>query len=338
MRCLDLVEYDGRRHEKLAQYVFGGSLVCANADIAQKITYQSNRRLAFPSVTVEGDVFQTGGVMSGGASKHHRQTLLLWKNFKRCSQLAGDLQERLKQIDFYLLPMEELGQKHARITRDLRLALNELQNLESAFAASTAGSERRRIGEMEERKEECARRLETLHTEKTSILEEIRKLEKEVYELHHHRDKLEGSLKKEVKELRQKVKSLEAKAATLQLETAQFRQELGVLEKEVLSVQQDIETRTKHLQDLENSIQDRITLVEEQKALVESVRKEIEKCLAEAAVSDKRHGDIASKLKKLQKQKEHYTLSLKKYQHSMDDREKNIQAARRVRKDEEEEE
>ncbi|PFH35462.1 RecF/RecN/SMC N terminal domain-containing protein [Besnoitia besnoiti] len=329
LRCLDVVDFNPRKHEKIALYTFGGSLICATAEIAQKITYQSNKRLAFPSVTVEGDVFQTGGVMAGGGAGHVKETLLLWKNFKRCSQITQELEERARQIDVYLRPMEDAFQKNAHLNKELRLARNQLQNIEQLFATSSAGSELARAQQLEERRAECRTRLEEVVKAKAAVLEEVRQLEAEVYEMEHNRDKLEASLKKEVKELRQRLKSLEVAFNKMQKEIGAFRQELTTLEKDLQSVQEEILKRSEGLVQLQQAIDEKTKLVEEQKAKVEEVRKEIEACLSEAAQSDKKLGEVTGRLKKLQKTKDHNLLTLKKHLHIMDSREKNIGAARR---------
>ncbi|KYF42426.1 RecF/RecN/SMC N terminal domain-containing protein, partial [Toxoplasma gondii ARI] len=292
------------------------------------ITYQPNKRQAFPTVTVAGDVFQTGGVMAGGGSGHVKETLLLWKNFKRCSQMSQELEERARQIDFYLQPMEQTVQRRTQVTRELRLAQNELHNIEQLMATSSAGSEMARAQQLEERRRDCTKRKEEVEAEKGKVLAEVQQLEADVYELEHNRDKLEASLKKEVKVLRQRLKSLEASVNTLQKEIGSFRQELMTLEKDLQSVQEDIEKRTQGLADLQKAIEEKSKLVAEQKAKVEDVRKEIELCLSEAAQSDKKLGELTGKLKKLQKNKDHLLLTLKKHQHLMNDREKNIGAAR----------
>ncbi|CBZ50196.1 smc2 protein, related [Neospora caninum Liverpool] len=190
LRCLDVIDFDAQRHEKVAVYTFGGSLICATAEMAEKITYQPNKRQAFPTVTAEGDVFQTGGVMAGGGSGHVKETLLLWKNFKRCSQMSLELEERAKQIDFYLQPMEQTVQRRTQVTRELRLAQNQLQNVEQLFATSSAGSELARVEQAEERRSECVKRLKEIEGEKAAVLAEVQQLDAEVYELEHNRDKL----------------------------------------------------------------------------------------------------------------------------------------------------
>ncbi|KFG41991.1 RecF/RecN/SMC N terminal domain-containing protein, partial [Toxoplasma gondii GAB2-2007-GAL-DOM2] len=36
LRCLDVIDFDANRHEKVALYTFGGSLICATAEMAEK--------------------------------------------------------------------------------------------------------------------------------------------------------------------------------------------------------------------------------------------------------------------------------------------------------------
>eukprot|EP00921_Rhytidocystis_pertsovi_P010332 GHVQ01016645.1.p1 GENE.GHVQ01016645.1~~GHVQ01016645.1.p1 ORF type:complete len:688 (+),score=102.55 GHVQ01016645.1:128-2191(+) len=71
---VDLVEYDSQMR-KAMDYCYGQTLLCSQADIARKVTYQSGLRLS--TCTLQGDQFTAAGAMHGGAARQDDNLVLL---------------------------------------------------------------------------------------------------------------------------------------------------------------------------------------------------------------------------------------------------------------------
>lgn len=46
------------------EYTFGNTFICANMDVAKKVTF--NPRIGRRCVTLDGEVFEPSGTLSGG--------------------------------------------------------------------------------------------------------------------------------------------------------------------------------------------------------------------------------------------------------------------------------
>lgn len=61
--ALSLVCYDSELH-KAMEWVFGTSFICRDMDVAKRVTFDKN--IMKKSVTLEGDVFDPAGTLTGG--------------------------------------------------------------------------------------------------------------------------------------------------------------------------------------------------------------------------------------------------------------------------------
>jgi chromosome segregation ATPase len=61
--ALSLIEYDPQLHPAM-QWVFGQTFICKDMETAKKVTF--HERILKKSVTLDGDVFDPSGTLSGG--------------------------------------------------------------------------------------------------------------------------------------------------------------------------------------------------------------------------------------------------------------------------------
>ncbi|KAL8450643.1 hypothetical protein Emag_003126 [Eimeria magna] len=293
MRCLDMVEFDQQRHSKVAEYVFGGSLICRTSAMAQKITYQKNYRFAFPTATEEGDVFQAGGVMAGGSVRDVRQTMLL-------------------AIEAKLAPLLARAQQAATIQKSLRLAENQLQNVESLLGSSDAEACRLRLTEVTSLIEAKEELIVDLGTKRKELQKSIKQLEAEIHDLEHNKDKIEANLNKEVKELRTKLKRSEERLEELQLKTGDVRIQLQTMQQELEGARADLAARMRKAQELQQQLDLKNAAVKEKEVEHEAIEADLLQRATECKKENQQQMRVAESLKKIAKAKEAKSLALKK--------------------------
>ncbi|KAL8442452.1 hypothetical protein Emed_007259 [Eimeria media] len=282
LRCLDMVEFDRQRHSKVAEYVFGGSLICRTSAMAQKITYQKNYRFAFPTATEEGDVFQAGGVMAGGSVRDVRQTMLVWKRFKDATANAEETARSIRvitnpqysaaaaaaadddgllemnlflsAIEAQLAPLQARAQQAATLQKSLRLAENQLQNVESLLGSSDA--------------EACRLRLTEL---KNSI-----------------------SAKEEL------------------IKTGDVRLQLQTMQQELEGARADLAARMKKTEELQQQLDQKNAAVKEKELEHEGIEADLMERATESKKENQQQMRVAESLKKIAKAKEAKSLALKK--------------------------
>ncbi|KAL8437514.1 hypothetical protein ACSSS7_000858 [Eimeria intestinalis] len=323
--------FDPQRHSKVAEYVFGGSLICRTSAMAQKITYQKNYRFAFPTATEEGDVFQAGGVMAGGSVRDVRQTMLSWKRYKDASANAEETARSIRQapnceytysrgaragaaeaIEAQLAPLQARAQQAASLQKSLRLAENQLQNVESLLGSSDAEACRLRLTEVRNliaAKEEL---IVTLGTKRKELQKSIRQLEAEIHDLEHNKDKIEANLNKEVKELRAKLKRSEDRLEELQLKTGDVRLQLQTVQQELEGVRADLAARMKKAEELQQQLDLKNAAVKDKEVEHEAIEADLLERATESKKDNQQQMRVAESLKKIAKAKEAKSLALKK--------------------------
>jgi structural maintenance of chromosome 2 len=99
------------------EFVFGSTLICADADTAKRVTFDPNVRMK--SVTVEGDVYDPSGTLSGGSAPNSSGVLVTLQK----------LNELNRQIAFEVAQLNELQQFMAREKKKLDMTKKLKQDL-----------------------------------------------------------------------------------------------------------------------------------------------------------------------------------------------------------------
>lgn len=95
--AMSLVSYD-RYYEPVMKYLFGGTLICRDLDIAKQVSYDP--RINCRSVTLEGDVVDPHGTVSGGAPPKGANVLEELYSIRQ-------LEKEYKQIDAEIAAVEQ---------------------------------------------------------------------------------------------------------------------------------------------------------------------------------------------------------------------------------------
>lgn len=97
--ALSLIEYEPHL-EPVMKFIFGGTFVCTDMNVAKKVTY--HREVMHRSVTLEGDVLDPEGSLSGGAAARNASALMqvaeIDKNERMFQQKKGELGQVEGQI------------------------------------------------------------------------------------------------------------------------------------------------------------------------------------------------------------------------------------------------
>lgn len=133
---MSLIGYDDEVTAAM-EYVFGSTLVCEDAETAKRVTFDPSVRMK--SVTLEGDVYDPSGTLSGGSSPQTSGVLVtlqklneLTKELKDQEQALGILQSTIarekKKLDLAKKIKQELDLK----SHEIKLAEEQINSNSSA--------------------------------------------------------------------------------------------------------------------------------------------------------------------------------------------------------------
>ena len=135
--ALSLIGYD---EEVLAamNYVFGNTLICQDADTAKRVTFDPSVRMK--SVTLEGDVYDPSGTLSGGSSPNSSGVLVTM-------QKLNEINKELRSKERQLATLEDNMNKERKkldavrsIKQDLDLKTHEIKLTEDQINSNSSSS------------------------------------------------------------------------------------------------------------------------------------------------------------------------------------------------------
>ena len=135
--ALSLVGYD---EDVLAamEYVFGSTLICDDAETAKKVTFDPAVRLK--SVTLEGDVYDPSGTLSGGSSPSSSGVLVTLGKLNRLTQELNALELELKGLQTSMAKEKKKLDLSRKAKQELDLKSHEIKLTEEQIGGNSSSS------------------------------------------------------------------------------------------------------------------------------------------------------------------------------------------------------
>lgn len=238
--ALSLVGYD-EEVSKAMEFVFGNTLVCADAQTAKRVTFDNAVKMK--SVTLDGDVYDPAGTLSGGSKPQSGGLLVRLQELKKVENELQATKQQMASIE-----QEERGSaKWAKAKRALDLKRHEAQLLEDQVTGSNAT---RIVSEVDAAKEAVAKLQGTIVSAKERqkrFAAEVKRLEKEMAEFEKNKDFKIDELKAMVKAMKASLQKQSVKVKGQQSEVRTLELELEGVEREIHEAQTALEeSQTAH--------------------------------------------------------------------------------------------
>ncbi|KAF9233061.1 condensin complex subunit SMC2 [Melanogaster broomeanus] len=237
--ALSLIGYPNEVARAMA-YVFGDTIICADAESANAVTFGAKVR----SVTLNGDVYDPSGTLSGGAPPSGSGMLL------RVQELL-DAEKKLDEARARLVELER-GEQAGRERRERWKKKHEVHLLEEQLGGSNAA----RLGaDVEARKNTIAGLREAVEAAKAkqkAAEDDVKKLEKDMREFKDNKEgkiiELKGDISKQKTALQKqavvvKTRQKEHQTAVLELGARYAKAEAKLQEERATLIQFDNELK-----------------------------------------------------------------------------------------------
>ncbi|KAF2315810.1 hypothetical protein GH714_040349 [Hevea brasiliensis] len=258
-----LLQKGDLRRRSAMEYVFGSTFVCKTIDAAKEIAF--SREIRTPSVTLEGDIFQPSGLLTGGSRKGGGDLL---RQLHELAEAESELllhQGKLSGIEAKITELLPLHKKFTDFKKQLELKHYDL----SLFQGRAEQNEHHKLGELVKKIEQELEEANSKAKEKQILYKEcvsmVSMLEKSIKE---HDNNREGRLK----DLEKKIKAIksEVQLASKDLKGHENERERLIMEQEaVIKEQTSLESQ---LGSLRMQINHLNLEIEEQKGKVVSIR------------------------------------------------------------------
>ena len=222
--ALSLVGYDEQVSAAM-EYVFGNTLVCADAETAKRVTFDPNVRMR--SITLEGDAYDPSGTLSGGSSPNSSGVLVTLQKLNSLTRQLQEAERSLKEVQAQMAKEKTKLDQARRVKQDLDLKAHEIKLAEEQISGNSSSSI---IQEVENMKATIAELEESIKEAKSRHAEasaDAKRIEKDMKDFDNNKDGKLVELQKTLDKLRA---NLEKNAAAVK-----------VLQKELQNAQLDLE-------------------------------------------------------------------------------------------------
>lgn len=231
--ALNLIDFETELVRAM-EYIFGTTFLCDDPETAKRITFDPQIRLR--SITLEGDIYDPEGNLSGGSRKNNSSVLLKMQKYNKVSAELKILVASLEDVRRELHKIQELSDNAQSLQNALKLKKHQSQlltaKLENNAATILINQNRANEAEVEALKASIAQETQNCHR----IQHEIEAVEKDSLEFNSDKGSKLSDLRKEIANLKKDLLSRQAqmvesndKSQSLQIEIDQQKGDLDIL-------------------------------------------------------------------------------------------------------------
>lgn len=285
-------------------FVFGSFFIASSSEIAKKIAYNTDRSLSIKCVTVEGDILDPSGTLTGGYINQDNLILPKYQQFREMNAEIEKYKQQKEQLDRDLSDMRQQDQNLNGLREDLANKKYKLEKLDQQIRSQTGF-------EMKEKKVQLTKEIEDLNQERAHYESRAEAYEKELEDLQSELVNLSSSkdiskdLKHKQSKMKEEVKKLEREVKKNKDQISNMEVEKENLEQEIRQIQDKLVTGQRQLE------QDRAQLTVDSKTL-NNLKQELDKHAKTKEKLEKEMQMVDSKLRELEQAKKKTTEELEK--------------------------
>lgn len=135
--ALSLIGYDEEVSAAM-EYVFGSTLVCDDAETAKRVTFDPAVRLK--SVTLEGDVYDPSGTLSGGSAPNSSGVLVTLQKLNALNKELSAREDALQELQAQMARERKKLDSARKTKQELDLKVHEIKLTEEQIGGNSSSS------------------------------------------------------------------------------------------------------------------------------------------------------------------------------------------------------
>ncbi|KAG0712441.1 Structural maintenance of chromosomes protein 2 [Chionoecetes opilio] len=277
--ALSLVCYDSELH-KAMEWVFGGAFVCKDMDAAKRVAF--DRNITRKAITLDGDVFDPAGTLTGGARRQGGSILAQLDSMREFHNELNTKTQRLEEVKQQLHRLQKNADKYASVKQEYTFRSHELEMCRQRIEHSTHYQHQEEIRALEDTMNECVATLERckqVDQEGDAKVKEIEnkiKNSKAIKEQEMKAAKAElGRCKKVAEETRSKWNLMRQDEESLKLETKELEESIEATQGQIATCTEVIQQYKEQEQSLNEEVAQCKSEVEASQAAVREAKERL---------------------------------------------------------------
>ncbi|KAI6185372.1 Structural maintenance of chromosomes protein [Aphelenchoides besseyi] len=309
-RAIDLVEFDPEI-QKAVEFALGGVLVCQDPEDAKLVCF--DRQINTRVVTFDGDDYQPGGYLTGGARTQRSSILSDLHSMHNIGYEEAEIDAKIKEVDDRCRVLVNDRQEKEMLEIDVQRERVELSRIVNLIRDDPVGMLRERIDELKCEIEENTKKLAEL----TPTLDRMRQ---QVNALAEQQRNQEAYRNEERRKAEAGLRQAEATFERLKGDAAKGREQLSILQLDVETLEGSIKDDEKTCDELKSQLENLTADLQELRNQLNEVKKREEEArfAFEAATKDYRNQEAAIR------RDDEYINTLKKTLRDLENDQKNF--------------
>ncbi|XP_026666450.1 structural maintenance of chromosomes protein 2 isoform X2 [Ceratina calcarata] len=242
--ALSLIDFPAETRSAMT-WIFGQIFICKDMDVAKKIAFHQN--IMRKCVTLEGDVVDPSGILSGGAASKSGSILLKLDELKASYTALNEKQQALQNIETSLQKVNNVAEEYNSLKQTLDLRNHEISMVKQKLQQTEYYKVQEEIESLEKSIKELLEKINATQKTETESIKRAKDLEHQLKDASNIRQK---QLKKAETEL----ETLKKKAENSRKEWQKREQEAETLELEIKELQKSIEAEKEELAESEEKL------------------------------------------------------------------------------------
>ncbi|XP_005176883.1 structural maintenance of chromosomes protein 2 [Musca domestica] len=307
--ALNLIRYDPY-YDPVMKFVFGHTLVCRDLNVAKQVTY--HREVRCRSVTLEGDVVDPEGTLSGGSKPKGGNILQELAEIKRLEREIRARKQEMQQIDRDLNNVENKARTYNKLKETLELRQHEINTCKQRLGQTTFQQHQEEILSLKER-------IKSLEEDLVKARETQKSSQAKAKDIEAKLADAKGFRERELKAASEAMKQAKIKAEKSSANWKKHEQGYETLQMEIEALQKDIASAKEQRATIEANIASLKEGLEEMRAkskeaaeVVAQLRRRIKDQKDKISSQNKELKNMYVKRDRLEKHNQELTLDIKK--------------------------
>ncbi|KAK6465470.1 chromosome segregation and condensation [Scheffersomyces coipomensis] len=243
--AINLIDFEDEL-TKAMQYIFGSTFICNDPNTAKIITFDPKIRSR--SITLEGDVYDPEGNLSGGSRRNDSSILIKIQQYNKIYQQVKHVNHELQTVQQEISYKQGLIDSTRELSNEIYLKKHELELLEKKLSHNPSSMI---LKQNEANEAEINDLNNQINTEETNCLnyeQSIKRIEQDIKEFSNDKGTKIKDLKQEVDKLKKVINKQQSKLdelteqyQNLQIENDQQKSELKNIEESIINVNASIQ-------------------------------------------------------------------------------------------------
>jgi structural maintenance of chromosome 2 len=190
--ALSLIKSDAKVMAAL-KYVFGSTLIAKDTASAKTVTF--NASVGLRSVTLDGDVYEPNGQLSGGSKPTNSGVLSKMQKLKQLNKKLKKCQIELHEIEKQLHDVQTSNKYFNELAQKVEMKVHEIKLLESRLSNNPHFKLVQHVEQMRSDIKKAQISIDAAKENQLKAADRVKFIEKEMHELTNNRDDKLVSLK-----------------------------------------------------------------------------------------------------------------------------------------------